>query len=154
MSSEEEKKKFRIMGEQRVLRIHKEEFKPFWEKMAEYSRTEIDLMRGIKYGLVLGIFGNLVVQFSFALVEGMILGRYDNMVFVSLGIVLLSAFVISFVLYGFNKQRMEEQRKLEVALDGIWKEEHEIDEREVRLDAIRQGLLKENGAEVEKEKRA
>jgi hypothetical protein len=142
--TEEEKKKLRIMKEQRLLRIHKEEFKPFWEQMAELNRSEIDLMRGIKYGLILGIFGNLVVQYSFTLLEGIFLERYDNMFLASIGIVMVSALVVSITLYGFNKQRKEEQRKLELALDGITREEYEIDAREVHLEAMKQGLIQED----------
>jgi hypothetical protein len=112
--------------------------------MAELNRSEIDLMRGIKYGLILGIFGNLVVQYSFTLLEGIFLERYDNMFLASIGIVMVSALVVSITLYGFNKQRKEEQRKLELALDGITREEYEIDAREVHLEAMKQGLIQED----------
>jgi hypothetical protein len=147
--TEEEKKKIRTMQEQRYLRIHKEEFKPFWETMAGLNRSELDFMRGIKYGLILGIFGNLEVQYSFPLVEGMLLRRYDSLFFASIGIMAVSALVISITLLRFQKQRKEEERKLDVALEAIAREEYEIDAREVRLEAIEQGLIKgENETET------
>lgn len=141
MSSEEEKKKWQEMEEQRLLRIHKEEIKPFYERMAEYSRTEIDVMRGITYGLILGIFGNFLVQYSFALLEGGFPARYDNLFFGSVGVLVFSIIVILMTMYSFRKQRKEQQRKLEAALDAITKEKHEIDAREVVLEARKKGLL-------------
>ena len=146
--TEKEKRKLRIVEEQRVLRIHKEEFKPFWESMTELHRSEIDLMRGIVYGLLLGLFGNFVVQYSFPLFEGMLLRQYNSMFFASIGIIVISTLVISITLLRFSKQRKEEERQLKVALDGIIQEQHEIDAREVRLDAMKQGLIQEDVIEA------
>jgi hypothetical protein len=129
-------------------RIHKEEILPFWERMIELNRSEIDLMRGIKYGLILVISGSLEAQYSYPLVEGILHGQYDSLFFVSIGIIATSALVISITLLRFQSQRKDEERKLGVALEAVSRERHEIDAREVRLKAIEQGLI--NG-ENEKE---
>lgn len=146
--TEEEKKKLRIMEEERILRIYKEEFKPFWEEMSELDKSEIDLMKGIKYGLILGIFGNLLVQYSYIVFEGTLLERYDNMFLVSIGVVAVSILVIFITLLGYNKETKERQRRIAVATEALIREKYEIDEREVRLEALKQGLIKEDKTET------
>jgi hypothetical protein len=145
--SEEEKKEMRMMDEERLLRIHKEEFKSFWERMANLSRSRIDFMKGIKYGLILGIFGNFEVQFSFSLLEGLLLGRYDIVFYASTVVVLVSAMPIVFVLNRFRKEQKEEEKQLRLAIEQTIREKYEIDKREIVLRAKEKGLIKENGKE-------
>jgi uncharacterized membrane protein YeaQ/YmgE (transglycosylase-associated protein family) len=67
-------------------------------------------MKGVVLGLVVGIFGNLVAQYFSSVIEGTILGKFDNLFYLSTLVFSASLLVvISIVLYYQRKVRKEEQ---------------------------------------------
>lgn len=111
----EEEKKLRINELEQLKRIGKQ-FLSHWNDMHELHKSRIDLVNGVFLGLILGVFGNLAVQYSVPILEWVSLGKSDILL-PSIVVLAVSAFVIAFALITFRKQQKKEKAELSEALN-------------------------------------
>lgn len=98
-----------------------EEFEKSWSEKLQNTSRRIDFREGIILGLILGILGNLFVQFFYPLFEHAILGKF-NIVFWSNLVV--CAFAIAIVLYkvrGYQRELKGEYRKVGLEIHEAFK---------------------------------
>lgn len=104
-----------------------------WLERAEEHRRRIDFTRGIALGLIYGIIGNLFVQFFYAVVESLVLKKYDG--FVENAIIsVVALLVILYVTIRFRGQLMEEEAKEKTAEQHAETTRKALQTREHRLE--------------------
>jgi hypothetical protein len=93
----------------------------FYEDLEE-SRSQsgdlhlqrIDFTKALLYGIFYGIMGNLSVQYSFPVYEGLALGRFDSMFWISVLVFVVSVAVIIITAFKLNRELKEEKRLFDV----------------------------------------
>jgi len=80
---------------------------------AEKSQRQMDFIRGIAYGLIYGIVGNMAVQFGYQVFEEGILGTCNQLFWANLIMFLFSVFVIVLITIWFKSQmsKLKESEK-------------------------------------------
>ena len=151
--SEEEKKKWEILKLGHTLRIYKNEFLPSYKERDDFHSSRIDFRNGIVLGLILGIFGNLAVQYSFPMFEGVVLGKYDNVFLGSVLILSISSLILTITLWRFHKLRQDDQKGIEAAYDAKCYYVRKIEKMEVQLEALKMNLLSIKNAENHKKQK-
>lgn len=71
---------------------------------AEMSQRQMDFVKGILYGLVYGIVGNMTVQFGYQVFEEWILGNFNQLFWSNLIVFFFSISVIVIVTIKFTIQ--------------------------------------------------
>jgi hypothetical protein len=123
--------------------MHEKDFLPFHEKRKESYHSEVDFLDGISYGLILGIIGNLFVQFLFAFLEGIILKSYNALIGLSITIVVSSGFAIIVTFYSFRRRRKRIKEGLDVETQLAKEFEIELEAMKQELAALELDLLVE-----------
>jgi hypothetical protein len=100
----------------------------FWSENAETSRRRIDLAKGVAFGLLYGIIGNLFVQFFYPVSEAIALGEYPKSFWTNVIVSGFSLFIIVYTTMEFRKELKEEERKMKIATDSVKREEYKIQE--------------------------
>jgi len=101
----------------RVKLAEFEEFEKSWSENLQATSRRIDFRKGIILGLILGILGNLFVQFFYPVFELAIIGNFDVVFWSNL---VVCTFALAFVLYkirGYQRELKEEYRKIGVAIE-------------------------------------
>jgi type VI protein secretion system component VasK len=132
----EEEKKLRINELEQLERIGKQ-FLSHWHDMYELHKSRIDLVNGVVLGLIFGVFGNLAVQYSVPILEWVSLGKSD-ILFPSVIVLAVSAFVVAFALITFRKQQKKEKAELSEAFNKKLDTKSLLDEIEKQLEALKQ----------------
>ena len=91
---------------------------PFDQQIKEHKR-QIDFTKGIAFGLIYGIIGNLFVQFFYPVVEGIVVSRYDNLLLSNLIISIVSFVIIIFTTLQFRKQLRTHEKVIERTQEAI-----------------------------------
>ena len=90
---------------------------------AEMAQRQMDFRRGIVYGLIYGIVGNMAVQFGYQVFEEWILGTYNQLFWLNLTLFLFSVFVIVLVTIWFANQisnlRDEQETYINIAKSAM-----------------------------------
>ena len=110
----EEEKKALIVKLQKEMKIY-EESEERCSKSEEIHVRRIDFTKALLYGIFYGIMGNLLVQYSYPVYEGLALSRFDNMFWVSVLIFAVSVIVIIAVTIKLDHELTNEERKFDVA---------------------------------------
>jgi len=112
--SEEERK--RLMTQlQKDIKFY-EDLEKSRSESGELHLQRIDFTKALLYGIFYGIMGNLSVQYSFPIYEGLALSRFDNMFWASVLIFAVSVMVIIITAYKLNRELKEEKRQF----DLVW----------------------------------
>jgi len=81
-----------------------EEIEKTWTESLQSTSRRIDFREGIVLGLILGILGNLFVQFFYTVFERVIIGNFDVVFWSNL---VVCAFAMAIVLYEIIRYRRE-----------------------------------------------
>lgn len=94
-------------------------------------------MNGIILGLVLGIFGNLIAQYFYLVLEGIMLLRFDKLFYVNGFVFSISIIIVVFVGYYFKKRIAGEKKYLWSMKDGVTNLERRTEDLRVKLEALK-----------------
>jgi len=133
--TDEEKKKFKLLKKIWHLNIYKNEFLPFQKRMSDLHFDRIEFRRGILLGLILGIVGNLLVQYSYPFIEGIIVQRYNDMFFVSSLILILSLLAIFYSMNKFENLSKSDLKGMDAYDEGRMYYERMIEQLELEIEA-------------------
>jgi len=97
---------------------HLEETQKDWIKSAEEYRRRVDFTKGVVLGLVLGIVGNLLVQFFYPVVESLVLGEYTNVFWANMTISAVALVIIVYITVKYRSQLSQEKSLMKVSIEN------------------------------------
>lgn len=139
--TEEEKKKQRILSLEHTISVYEKEVLADARAKIDATRSKIDLMHGIVLGLVFGIFGNLVAQYFYSVLESLVMWRIDRLFYVNAGIFLASVVIVAFAAYYFKRRISSEEKWMWSMREGEINLVRRTEELRVGLEALRLGLV-------------
>ena len=139
--TEEERKTLFILVEKSKLRHMRDAQVPMWERVREYRESGNNSIKGLIYGLFLGIFGNLFVQFLYPLIEDNTLWQYNPHFVVNLMLILVSIIAIFLTLWKFQGLQKQNMKMIDEAVNNRDSIILEMHKRERWLEGVRQGLM-------------
>lgn len=104
------------------------------------AQEKVTLSKGLVYGLLFGIFGNLFVQSLYAVINSLFGVGLIGMFFVNVALFVVSVFVILFVAFYFRKSMRTEQTRALSLSEYLRSGKEDIEKDYIELDRWKERL--------------
>ena len=103
-------------------------------KQEKFYRSKADIMEGLILGLLLGIFGNLFVQYLYAFTEGLV--AKEVLVYINTIMFVVAAVILVVLVYIYRQQMKIAKEGIDIQKDGLVVLEGSIVDTEFELENL------------------
>lgn len=89
------------------------------ESQLQNYENEYNFIKGLAYGLIYGVIGNVFVQSLNPIVEGIVLLKYDVLFYFNLALMVIAIIILSITTFYFYKQIKIIHKKLKSLIDSF-----------------------------------
>ena len=103
-------------------------------KQEKFYRSKVDITEGLILGLLLGIFGNLFVQYLYAFTEGLV--AKEVLVYINTIMFVVAAVILVVLVYIYRQQMKIAKEGIDIQKDGLVILEGSIVDTEFELEHL------------------